>query len=39
MTFVAYTSMAEAAKRYDIDGDPRIAMMDKALDTLTNAVG
>jgi uncharacterized protein (DUF302 family) len=38
MTFVAYTSMAEVAKRYDIDSDPRIAMMDKALDMLTGAI-
>jgi len=37
-TSLAYASMAEIAKRYGIDGDPRIANMDKALDTLTNAV-
>ncbi|HTX02396.1 MAG TPA: DUF302 domain-containing protein [Candidatus Acidoferrales bacterium] len=37
-TKVAYASMAEVAKRYGIDGDPRIANMDKALDTLRNAV-
>jgi uncharacterized protein (DUF302 family) len=39
MTFVAYASMADIARRYDIENDPRIAMMDKALDALTNAIG
>ena|SRR5579872_3891380 len=38
MTFVAYGSMADAARRYDIEGDSRIAMMDRALDTLTEAI-
>ena len=37
-TFVAYASMAEIAKRYGIEGDPRIANMDKALDALTAAI-
>jgi uncharacterized protein (DUF302 family) len=38
MTFVAYTSMTDVARRYDIEDDPRIAMMDKALDSITGAV-
>lgn len=38
MTSVAYASMFEIAKRYGIEGDPRIAMMDKALDALTGAI-
>jgi uncharacterized protein (DUF302 family) len=38
MTFVAYASMFEIAQRYDIENDPRIAMMDKALDALTGAI-
>jgi uncharacterized protein (DUF302 family) len=38
MTSVAYTSMFEIAKRYGIENDPRIAMMDKALDTLTGSI-
>ena len=37
-TTVAYASMAEAAKRYGIEGDPRVAMLDKALETLTAAI-
>jgi len=37
-TSVAYASMADVAQRYGIDGDPRIANMDKALDALTGAI-
>jgi uncharacterized protein (DUF302 family) len=37
-TSVAYASMADVAKRYGIEGDPRIANMDKALDALTGAI-
>ncbi len=39
MTFVAYASMFEIGEHYGIEDDPRIAMMDKALDTLTSVVG
>lgn len=38
MTFVGYRSMTDIARHYDIEDDPRITMMDKALDTLTGAV-
>jgi uncharacterized protein (DUF302 family) len=37
-TSVAYVSMADVAKRYGIEGDPRIANMDKTLDALTGAI-
>lgn len=38
MTFVAYESMFDVAKRYDIEDDPRIANLDKALNALTGAI-
>ena len=38
MTFVAYESMFDVAKRYDIEDDPRIATLDKALDALTSSI-
>lgn len=36
---VAYADMAEVAKRYGIDGDPRINAMKTALDTIAAAAG
>ncbi|MGA3036329.1 MAG: DUF302 domain-containing protein [Vulcanimicrobiaceae bacterium] len=37
-TSIAYASMLDVAKRYGIEGDPRIANMDKALDTLASSI-
>ena len=37
-TMVAYATMADVARRYGIEGDPRIANMDKALEALAGLV-